>query len=267
MERAIRNEAEALRPRRNFIPNAAQLEERIDSLESRARHAAFLAACRDARDLGDAYVSLTLVASRGVGLDAVGRLAGMYDGLARRRGLEAQVLDDRRGGTPPEDALTLLLSGAGAFALLANEAGLHQVSRGRGKGRTGRQRAPDRDVIRVEVQPLTDVQGRLLPKPRFDVQLLHVPSMTALRAWTDGTKTQAVERLRPLLIARVEAARAAAELGNSPTFVRRYILGPSPLVRDLRSRRSTGRLDRVLKGHIDVFLGAEGTREDGSANE
>lgn len=273
LERGVRNEAEALRPRRGTPPNLAQLEERLDGLESRARHIAFLVSCRDARELGDAFLSLTLVASRGAGLDAVGKLAEMYSGLARRRGLDVQILDDRRGGTPPEDALTLLLGGAGAYALLAGEAGLHQVSRGRTKSRSGRQRAPDRDVVRVDVVPLpagdplgrdevrVEVQaldgapGRLLKKPRFEVSLLHVPSLTGVRAWTDGTKAQAVERLRPLLAARVEAARStSADPASSPSFIRRYILGPSPLVRDLRTHKSTGRLDRVLRGHLDPFL-------------
>ena len=49
-------------------------------------------------------------------------------------------------------------------------------------------------------------------------------------------KAQAVERLRPLLAARVEAARV--EVKEEQPFVRRYVLGPSPLVRDLRSRRA-----------------------------
>jgi ATP-dependent Clp protease ATP-binding subunit ClpC len=282
LERTLRLETEASGSARGFAsggakPQAAplahaRLDERLAALESRARHVGFLVHCRDGRELGDAYLSLTLVASRGVGLDAVAKLAGMYAGLARRRGLETQALDDRRGGAPPEDTLTLLVCGAGAYALLAGEAGLHQVSRGTPRGR----QRPDRDVVRVEVmpapsagpvadevrtevRPLADVRGRLLAKPRFEVQLLHVPTMIAVRAWTDGPKVEAVDRLRPLLAARVEATKERAEPtagdGLGP-FVRRYILGPAPLVRDLRTRRSTGRLDRVLQGHIDMFLGS-----------
>jgi peptide chain release factor 2 len=182
------------------------------------------------------------------------------------------VLDDRRGGTPPEDTLTLLVCGAGAYALLAHETGLHQLSRGLAKGR---QKPPDRDVVRVEVlplplgdaslgndevrvevRPLSDVRGRLLARPRFEVQLLHLPTMTAVHAWTDGPRAEAVERLRPLLLARVEAARRGGAASDPRAFVRRYVLGPAPLVRDLRTRRSTGRLDRVWQGHIDMFLGS-----------
>ena len=267
--KAIRNEAEVVRPHRAFPVDVPQVEERLEALESRVRHAAFLVACRNVRDLGDAFVSLTLIGSRGNGLDAVGKLARMYVDLAQRRGLEAQILDDRQGGTPPEDTLTLLVNGAGAYALLTGEAGLHQVSRGRARAKQS-----DRDVVRVEVlavpvtdlgqdevrsevRSLGDVRGRLLARPRFEVQLLHVASMTSVRAWTDGPKARVIERLRPLLASRVEAARSTpAEPTRTPAIIRHYILGPSPLVRDLRSRRRTGRLDRVLKGHLDVFLAA-----------
>ncbi len=269
LERSLRNEADALRPHRHVPPDWTRLEERLEALEGRARHVALLVDCRDSRDLGDAFLCLELVSSRGVGLDAVAKLAGMYAALAERRGLETQVLDDRRGGAPAADTLTLLVSGAGVYALLAGEAGLHQLSRGEtSKG----QRAADRDLVRVDILPvptddplgrdevrveidgLTDAVGRLLARPRFDVRLMHVPSMTTVRAWTDGPKGQAAEQLRPLLAARLEASKTA-DAADRPAFVRRYVLGPSPLVRDLRSRQRTGRIDRVFEGHIDAFLG------------
>jgi hypothetical protein len=71
----------------------------------------------------------------------------------------------------------------------------------------------------------------------------------------DGTKTQALERLRPLLQARLEAANTRAQdQPPRPPLVRRYTLGPTTLVRDLRTGRSTGRLDQVLEGHLEAFL-------------
>jgi ATP-dependent Clp protease ATP-binding subunit ClpC len=273
LEEAARRELDAVHDRRASERELARVEERLDTLESQARHVAFLVGCREARDLGDALLTLTLVASHGAGLDAVGRLARMYAGLARRRGLEVECLDDHRGGDPAEDGIALLLSGAGAYALLAGEAGLHQVARGRREVRDGRRRPVDRDVVRVEVFPvpaaeagfgpdevraearaLAEVRGRLVARPRFEVRLLHVPTMISVRGWTDGTKAQAAERLRPLLRARVEAAKAAADAAGRPQVVRRYGLGPQPLVRDVRTGRSTGRVDQVLEGQLDVFL-------------
>jgi hypothetical protein len=109
-----------------------------------------------------------------------------------------------------------------------------------------------RDEVREEVHALGEAHGRLLARPRHEVRLLHVPTMISVSAWTDGAKAEAVKRLRPLLWARVEASRAAAD--DRGAVVRRYSLGPAPLVRDVRTGRSTGRLELVLEGHLDVFL-------------
>jgi hypothetical protein len=100
---------------------------------------------------------------------------------------------------------------------------------------------------------LEGVQGRLIARPRYEIHLSHKPTLTTLRAWTDRPKAEAVERLGPLLRARVEAVGQETP-GNR--VVRRYTLGPQPLVRDTRSGKSTGRLDLVLDGHLDAFLTA-----------
>jgi ATP-dependent Clp protease ATP-binding subunit ClpC len=245
---------------------------RLEGLESQARHVAFLVGCREPRDLGDAYVCLRLAGSHGSALESVEMLARMYRALAARRGLEIDVLSDRQGGDPREDSLVLLVYGAGAFALFAGEAGLHQVARGKREEHGGRKRPVDREVVRVEVlpapraevifppdelrvevRPLTGQTARLLARPRFEVEMFHRPTMVSVRAWADGGKAEAVKRLQPLLRARIDAAAEPAP--GRPPVVRRYTLGPTTLVRDLRSGRTTGRLDQVLAGHLDVFLG------------
>jgi peptide chain release factor 2 len=195
----------------------------------------------------------------------------MYIGLGRRHALESEVLDDRRGGDPDEDVIVLLLNGAGAYILLAGEAGLHQVTRGR-EARGGR-RPSEREVVRVEVlpvpydddagrdpihietRPLSDAPGRLLSRLRLEVQLRHEPSLLTLRAWTDRSRPEALEGLLPLLRARVAAAGTVPPDGRSPV-VRRYDLGPAPLVRDTRTGRTTGRIEQVLDGDLDRFLTA-----------
>lgn len=245
----------------------ARQAERLDTLEAEAARVSFLLSCRDARDLGDAFLALTLVKSQGAGLAAVEKLATMYASLAKRRNLEVEILDDRRGGDPPEDTITLQVSGAGAFATLAGETGLHQVVRGRGDRRDGAREDRDvvrvevlavppeaafgRDEVRVDVRPLKGAKGRLLERPALDVHLVHARSMASVRAWTSGTRAEAVERLQPLLRARVEGG-ADAVAGSR--VVRRYTLGPSPLVRDQRTGRTTGRLDDVLDGDLGAFL-------------
>jgi ATP-dependent Clp protease ATP-binding subunit ClpC len=266
-----------------------RLEERLDALDGQARHVGFLLSSRNPRDLGDAFVVLSLVGTRGQRsgdgtdgsrppwLDAVACLARMYMDLARRYQLEVEVLDDRRQTDPTEDVIVLQVSGAGSHTLLAGEAGLHQLAR-RGPGkRTDERRTVDRDVVRVEVLPVPDdanpvghdaiqvqtrslanVAGRLLPRPRLEVQLRHEPTLLTLRAWTDRSRAEAIDRLRPLLRARVALAEAAPTEGRPP-IVRRYVFGPAPLVRDVRSGRTTGRLHQVLEGQLDMFLAPPAT--------
>jgi ATP-dependent Clp protease ATP-binding subunit ClpC len=250
--------------------NLHRLEERLHTLENEARHVAFLVDCREPRQLCDALLTLRLVGSHGAALDSVALLARMYQALATRRGWEIDVLDDRQGGDPVEDTITLSIAGPGAFALLASEAGMHQVARGRKETKGGKRRAPEREVVhvevlaaplgevafgadevRVEVRGLPHTGGRLVSRLKHDVWLFHVPSMTSVHAWMDGAKAQAIERLRPLLRARLDGK---PEQGSPPPVVRRYTLGPTTLVRDLRSGRTSGRLDQVLEGHLEAFL-------------
>ncbi|MBL8796336.1 MAG: AAA family ATPase [Planctomycetia bacterium] len=271
MQRAVNEQADFARQRRLSERDATQIRRRLELLDVQAQHLGALVAYRDPRDLADAYLCLTRIAPQGTGLDAVAALGRMYQGLAERHGLEAAVLDDRQGGTPWEDTLTLQMSAAGAFTLLQGEAGLHHFSQKLGDP-GGRRH--ERDVVRVEVlaapadetpfpaaeisvetNNLPAVSGRLLPKPKLEVQLLHLPTMISVRAWTDGNRAQAVERLTPLLRARIEASGAATASATAPPpIVRRYVLAPSPYVRDLRVGRTTGRLDLVLKGHLEPFL-------------
>jgi ATP-dependent Clp protease ATP-binding subunit ClpC len=273
LERAVKEQSEYAAQRRLSDRDAAQIRRRLEILEGKAQHLGFLVKYRQPCDLADAFLCLTRVNPRGPGLDAVRKLAGMYQGLAQRRGLEVAVFDDRQGGNPPEDAITMQLSAPGAFTLLEGEAGLHQFSHKRPERSEGR-RSLERELVRVEVlrvspdepvfgpgelrvetQPLREVTGRLLSRPKLEVQLLHLPSMISVHAWTDGARQEALERLQALLWARVEAGRSgASDPAPVPPVIRRYVLGPSPYVRDLRVGRTTGRLDLVLKGYLEPFL-------------
>jgi ATP-dependent Clp protease ATP-binding subunit ClpC len=271
LDRAVREQGEAAGRARTSERDLARIDERLETLESQAQQVAFLVSCRNPRDLGDVFVTLSLVTRHGGDLESIALLARMYLNLARRHRFEAEVLDDRREEASVEDVIVLLLSGPGAYALLAGEAGLHQVSRGRSESSRDGRRGIDREVVRVEVlpvpleepsreaihaevRPLGEVSGRLMVRPRLEVHLRHEPSLTTLRAWTDRPRSEAVERLKLLLRARMSAMESAPMAEGRSPVVRRYSLGPAPLVRDARSGRSTGRIEQVLDGNLDLFL-------------
>src|SRR5262249_31792631 len=119
LEKKLHGEVERISRHRHSDRELARIDGYLDAHEGQLQHLAFLIGCRDSQALGDALVTLRLATRQGGGLDGVALLAQMYRRLAHRRGLEVTVFDDRVGGDPPEDTITLLIYGPGAFALLA----------------------------------------------------------------------------------------------------------------------------------------------------
>jgi hypothetical protein len=229
----------------------------------------------DPRALADAVLTLTLVSTQGEALDGLGLLTRMYLAFARREHLDVEVLDERTEG---ERGVSVLLSGAGAWTLLEKEGGLQLLLKGkiasarrkergeRGEGRkrearvlqgrevvrvtvapvTPRRPAPARDEIRLELKPLDARKGRFLPDPCWDVQAVHLPTMRSLHAWLGGSRSQATERA--LLLLRTHLGAGEESPGS---VVRRYLLGPTERVHDLRSGKVSPRLDRILAGELE----------------
>ncbi|MFN9786032.1 MAG: hypothetical protein ACK57N_05590, partial [Planctomycetia bacterium] len=110
---------------------------------------------------------------------------------------------------------------------------------------------PRLSVAGVEPRVEPAARGRLDHQPRLLVSLLHRQSLVRVDGRGAGAQEEQVERLLPLLAARI-AAKGVREQGNA--IVRRYRFGPAPLVKDRRSGLSSPRLSRVLEGHIDAFL-------------
>lgn len=214
-----------------------------------------------AEHLGDAYVRLTGVGSWQSELPGPERLARMYLAWARREGLTATVLDDRAASPESEDTVTLRIDGAGAHALLSGESGLHKLRHDRpdepstnAMVRVEVLAVPSTassfpaDELEVETRPLAGAPGRVAASLRTDVHLLHRPTMVSLRACSpldvDAARDEFSGLLQALLTA--EPSNAAVDV------VRRYRFGRSPLVRDGRTGRSTGRIDRVFGGEIGL---------------
>jgi len=231
-------------------------------------------------DLDDAVVVVSRVRADGAGLDAVTALARMYREFAHRRRFDVEVLDDRRCGDPNEDTVAFAIGGAGAYALLRTETGLHQVRRKiqGDKSHDERRRRELRDLVRVEVMRQPDSEGpahsaqsgqirlsvqdrpvqdrhgaeaRFGAAARFETSALHLPTMISVKTWQPGDRDQAKRRTMALLHARLAAKGATTE---STEVVRTYSLGPNPRVIDRRSGTSTGRIDRILKGELESFL-------------
>lgn len=246
------------------------LAERVAHLSMELQHLQFVARSRDAKDLGDAIISLSLVDRSGAAQGAVLKLTEMYQGLAARHRMTSEVLGEHYNDK--RDTVYLSVSGLGAYGLFVKECGLHQVDH-RYKERTPRSGREvireNRELIRVEVHPfgqeppkgfmqnvrtktatLKPAQKRLM-KTELAVSLFHEPTVRSIDFWTSGPKQAAIGRGMMILSAQVQDnSRAASGEG----VIRSYDVGLAPKVKDIRTGRATTRVDQVLKGSFGALL-------------
>jgi len=89
------------------------LRERLAQLGAELEQLRFIAESKDARDLGDVLLCLSVVGHAGNQLHALQKLSGMYAGLAQRRRMSVEVLGEFVDGK--QERAWLLLSGLGAY--------------------------------------------------------------------------------------------------------------------------------------------------------
>jgi ATP-dependent Clp protease ATP-binding subunit ClpC len=142
------------------------------------------------------------------------RLGRMYREWARKRRMQAELLDEVSPGAHAPYRLILAASGFGAYSILSPEDGLHVFELPRSGGRLGRLKT----LVRVAGQP---------DEPPADRD--------------GGLRRQA------------EAALCSLPAPRSD-IVRRYREQPSPLIRDSVRGWRTGHLNRVWSGDFDLIV-------------
>jgi protein subunit release factor A len=250
------------------------LRQKAEHLSVELDHLCFVANSRNASDLGDALVCVSLVDRSGASQNGVERLVGLYQALARRRRMAAEILGEYFEGK--KDSAYLQVSGLGSYLLLKDETGLHHLSRkSKVKApRNGREVVrQDQEVVRVQilpmvaepnhafrkavkpnVNPLKPARDRLL-KLETAVSLFHEPTLRSLSLWTSGTRESALEKA--LIVLQVQiSSDGLPDATRSDAMIRHYELGLSPRIKDARSGRSTSNIDRVFDGHLESLRGA-----------
>jgi hypothetical protein len=262
----------AERFRNGLVPKMDEnaLREKFARLESEIAHLDFVSRCKDLSDLGDALVTVSLLDRTGSPQNSVVKLAKMYHAFAARRRLTGEFLGEWYD--EKHDRIYLLIAGLGAYALLKQESGLHQFDRRfkEAAPRKGRELIrEDRELVRVQVHPasvqpakqfrqrakskvtsLKPVRKRLL-KADFAVSAFDEESVRSVEFWTNGPKNEALERAFMILYV---GATALAPRAAHDEVVRRYDVGLSAKVKDLRTGRTTTRVEQILEGDLGTFL-------------
>lgn len=238
-----------------------------DELKLEVDFAEYAARCRDPRERSDAFVVLGLVGRDGADSGDLERLQSMYAGWARGKGFKASLVlcqgEDRAG----DSGVTLLVEGFCAAGLLAGEAGLHRMVRGRSSKAErevafvrvevipwdGGDRFPLRSQdLKTEVRSLRRETGPTGERLRTRVRIEHRAGNVVVQGRSPEGNEDVVETLMPLVRARLAASDGADD--GEDAVVRTYHLSPTPWVREERLGEKSGDLQTVLDGDLDRYI-------------
>jgi peptide chain release factor 2 len=263
-----------------------ELEEQIDSVESR------LAALEEQRlfagpyDAGDALVSVNAGAGGTDAQDWAEMVLRMEMRWGERRGFDVQLLDVSPGEEAGIKSATFRASGENAYGLFAAERGVHRLVRlspfdsahRRQTSFAGVEVAPvvkdagdveiDEDDLQVDTYRASGAGGQHVNKTDSAVRITHRPTGIVVQCQNERSQSSnratAMAMLRAKLLAlrererEEEVARAKGEAQdvNFGSQIRSYVLHPYTMVKDHRTGIERGDVERVLDGDLDGFVRA-----------
>jgi peptide chain release factor 2 len=263
-----------------------EVEEQIASVESR------LAALEEQRlfsgryDSGDALVSVNAGAGGTDAQDWAEMVLRMEMRWAEARGFRVELLEASAGDEAGIKSATFRVSGENAYGLLGAERGVHRLVRlspfdsahRRQTSFAGVEVAPvvndtgeieiSDDDLQVDTYRASGAGGQHVNKTDSAVRITHRPTGIVVQCQNERSQSSnratAMAMLRAKLLERRERERreeVAREKGealdvNFGSQIRSYVLHPYTLVKDHRTGREVGDVQRVLDGDLDEFVRA-----------
>ena len=264
----------------------AEVGEQIAGVESR------LGALEEERlfsgryDSGDALVSVNAGAGGTDAQDWAEMVLRMEMRWSEGRGFQVELLEASPGEEAGIKSATFRVSGENAYGLLGAERGVHRLVRlspfdsahRRQTSFAGVEVAPvmkdtgeieiNEDDLQVDTYRASGAGGQHVNKTDSAVRITHRPTGTVVQCQNERSQSSnratAMAMLRAKLLERRERERReeiAREKGeaqdvNFASQIRSYVLHPYTLVKDHRTGREMGDVQRALDGDLDDFVRA-----------
>jgi peptide chain release factor 2 len=265
---------------------AAEVEEQLLSVERRLGELEEARLFSGPYDAGDALVSVNAGAGGTDAQDWTEMVLRMLMRWAESRGMTVELLEASAGEEAGIKSATFRASGENWYGLFSAEKGVHRLVRispfdsaaRRQTAFAGVEVAPviedsgeleiDDDDLQVDTYRASGAGGQHVNKTDSAVRITHRPSGIVVQCQNERSQTQnrqvAMTMLRAKLIERKEEERRAeiaAERGeaqdvNFGSQIRSYVLHPYTMVKDHRTDREVGDVQRVLDGDLDEFVRA-----------
>lgn len=263
-----------------------EVEQQIDSVETRLRSMELATLFTDEFDQNNAIVSIHAGAGGTDAMDWAGMLMRMFARFVEQKGWKLNVLDESAGEEAGYKSITFAVKGRRAYGYLKSEAGVHRLVR---ISPFDAEKMRHTSFALVEVLPeLNDLSassieidpndlridtfmssgkgGQSVNTTDSAVRITHVPTGTVVTCQNERSQGQNKETAMKVLKARLfqhmqeERAEKLDELKGghkSPEWgnqIRSYVLHPYKMVKDHRTDEETQDVEAVLNGDLDAFI-------------
>jgi peptide chain release factor 2 len=235
-------------------------------------------------DSGDAVVTVHAGAGGTDSQDWAEILLRMYLRWAERRGFEVEMKEASPGEEAGLKSATFIAQGENAYGLFAAERGVHRLVRISPFDSSARRHTSfaqvdvgplveagpkvevDETELRIDTYRASGAGGQHVNKTDSAVRITHLPTGTVVQCQNERSQTQnkavAMQLLRSKLIEleerkrTEEMAKARGEVKDVAwgSQIRSYVLHPYTMVKDHRTEREVGDVQRVLDGDLDEFV-------------
>ena len=259
-----------------------QLNRQYDKLEVRL-------ALSGPYDGNDIYMVIQAGAGGVESMDWAEMLLRMYMAYCQRASYRCELVDHQSGDEAGIKTATLQIAGDMAYGFFKSEMGTHRLVRmspfnAQGKRQTSfaavevtpalpESESVDLDVIdekefRIDTYRASGAGGQHINKTDSAVRITHIPSNVVVSCQSERSQQQNKAKCWKMMTAKLQQLKEAERLdelkalqGERGTIgwghqIRSYVLQPTQLITDLRSRHKEGNAQSVLDGDLQPFIDA-----------
>lgn len=263
-----------------------EVEKDLASLESSIRNDEFNLMLSGEDDPGNAIMTIHAGAGGTEAQDWTEMLLRMYLRWSERKGFQTKIIDLQPGDEAGVKSTTLTVEGRYAYGYAKAEVGIHRLVR-ISPFDTGKRRhtsfasvfvypeiSDDIDIeinesdLRIDTYRSSGAGGQHVNKTDSAVRITHIPTGIVVQCQNERSqhKNRAMamkvlksrlyeEELRKKTEEMEEVNKTKKQIAWG-SQIRSYVLHPYKMVKDHRTNKEVGDVDRVLDGDIDVFIEA-----------
>jgi len=263
-----------------------EIKKEIAGLEFSVRDDEFKMMLGSEEDPGNAILTIHAGAGGTEAQDWTQMLLRMYLRWSERKGFETKTIDLQPGDEAGVKSVTMTVEGRYAYGYAKAEVGIHRLVR-ISPFDTGKRRhtsfasvfvypevSDDIDIeinekdLRIDTYRSSGAGGQHVNKTDSAIRITHLPTGIVVQCQNERSqhknKAMAMKVLKSRLYEEElrKKAEAADEVNKTKkniawgSQIRSYVLHPYKMVKDHRTNKEIGNVDRVLDGDIDDFIEA-----------